>query len=50
MNHLTVHMKLTQHCKSTALQYKIKKKFFLNVRGEVRRVGDQFVDFLINEW
>ena len=24
LNHLTVHLKLTQHCKSTMLQYKIK--------------------------
>ena len=50
MNHLAVHMKLTQRCKSTELQYKILKKNFLSVRGEVPRVGDQFVDFLINEW
>ena len=24
LNHFTVHLKLTQHCKSTMLQYKIK--------------------------
>ena len=24
MNHYAVHLKLTQHCKSTILQYKIK--------------------------
>ena len=27
LNHLAVHLKLTQHCKSTILQYKIKIKF-----------------------
>ena len=27
MNHFVVHLKLTQHCKSTILQYKIKIKF-----------------------
>jgi len=26
MNHFAVHLKLTQHCKSTILQYKIKLK------------------------
>ena len=28
LNHFAVHVKVTQHCKSTILQYKIKK--FLN--------------------
>ena len=28
--YIAVHLKLTQHCKSTILQYKIKK--FLNVK------------------
>ena len=27
LNHFVVHLKLTQHCKSTMLQYKIKIKF-----------------------
>ena len=26
LNHLAVHLELTQHCKSTILQYKLKKK------------------------
>ena len=32
MNHIAVHLKLTQHCKSTILQYteKIKIKFKIN--------------------
>ena len=25
LNHFAIHLKLTQHCKSTILQYKIKK-------------------------
>ena len=27
LNHFAVYLKLTQHCKSTTLQYKIKIKF-----------------------
>ena len=32
LNHLAVHLKLTQHCKSTILQYKIKIK--LNLKNK----------------
>ena len=27
LNHFAIHLKLTQHCKSTRIQYKIKIKF-----------------------
>ena len=27
LNHFAIHLKLTQHCKSAILQYKIKVKF-----------------------
>ena len=27
LNHFTVHLKLTQYCESTILQYKVKKHF-----------------------
>ena len=29
LNHFSIHLKLTQHCKSTVLQYKIKIKLIL---------------------
>ena len=32
-NHFAVHLKLTQHCKSTTVQYKIKLKSYHYQRG-----------------
>ena len=33
-NHLAVHLKLTQHCESTTVQYKIKLKSYHYQRGK----------------
>ena len=35
MNHFAVHLELTQHCKSTILQYKIKVKKVKNKKNVV---------------
>ena len=49
MNHFVVYLKLTQHCKSTMLKYKIKSKL-RNITVFLWHCSDLKCVFLPNPW